>query len=316
MSRVAVLNKAAPDPGTGSSGERDHELDGLRGLAALIVAFFHFDAVWSACGRPQWVGFLLEKTPLALFVSGNASVILFFILSGFVLALPWVRGRPDGYAVFAVKRICRIWLPYLVALCLSVLGNWKFHGLKGVSSWFELMWGQPVDPGLVLRHVLFLGSYPTESFNGVFWTLRMEMRISLIFPLLCWAVLYFTPGRAILLVGLFLGGALGSLWLIPKGIGFTLLYVGLFLVGILMARHRRQVGAMVTRLPRAAWVPWLLLSLFFYFEVEALVDFGTSEFRIGVAILLAALGGAGSLPWHWGKRAASRGSSAIRSCCF
>src|SRR4051794_11612155 len=85
-------------------------LDSLRGLAALTVVICH--ALWlckpdtplrdlyhagiqsahSVRGLVQWlrempVSFLIETSPLHLFVAGHEAVILFYLLSGFVLYL-------------------------------------------------------------------------------------------------------------------------------------------------------------------------------------------------------------------------------------
>ena len=44
---------------------------------------------------------------------GPEAVILFFVLSGFVLSLPAVNGRPQTYPTFITRRIFRIYVPYL-----------------------------------------------------------------------------------------------------------------------------------------------------------------------------------------------------------
>ncbi|SDT92562.1 Peptidoglycan/LPS O-acetylase OafA/YrhL, contains acyltransferase and SGNH-hydrolase domains [Verrucomicrobium sp. GAS474] len=284
------IEPLAPAPGAGAAGERNEALDGLRGVAALIVVLHHFNMLWIACGRPPWAGFLLEKTPLALLVSGEASVILFFVLSGFVLALPWVGGRPERYGVFAVKRICRIWLPYLVALGLGVWGNSRFHGLAGISPWFESMWAGPVDPGLVARHILFLGTYPNRVFDMVFWSLRIEMQISLIFPFLCAGLLLLAPRLALLAVALG-GGAALFVALLPHHF-FTPVYIVMFLAGIALARHRAGIAAAVNGLSAVAWAGWLLFSLGLYLVPDLSGALNTPGL-MGAANLATLLGAAG-----------------------
>ena len=79
--------------------ERLDELDALRGLAALTVVGQHCLMVspWIGGGAPPgalppaWVGFA-GLPPLAALWSGQEAVTLFFVLSGFVLALPFQRG--------------------------------------------------------------------------------------------------------------------------------------------------------------------------------------------------------------------------------
>ncbi|WP_410805811.1 acyltransferase family protein, partial [Paraburkholderia sp. SIMBA_053] len=69
------------------------ELDSLRGLAALSVLFYHCLRIFPSLdvGAPDfandsdnWFINALLNTPLRILWSGHESVILFFILSGFV----------------------------------------------------------------------------------------------------------------------------------------------------------------------------------------------------------------------------------------
>jgi len=297
------VDALAPDPGAGAAGRRNAELDGLRGVAALIVVFYHFNYLWKACGQPPWVTATLERTPLALLVSGRASVLLFFVLSGFVLALPWVRGTPERYGVFAVKRVCRIWIPYLAALLLAVLGNAFFHGRFFGSP---DMWQGPVDPGLVLRHVLLLGAYPIDVFNVAFLSLRIEMRLSLVFPFLCAALLALAPRRAVA------AGVLGGIAVLflsartaPGSGFFTLVYAVLFMIGILLARHRREVGAAVDRLPKTARAAGLIGALALYLAPDVALGAGLPARWMGVTHLLTACGAAGVLAVALGENGVS-----------
>jgi len=66
---------------------RFHELDAIRGLAALMVVFSHFVLIWQIPWRdePGFLSFL--RYP---FITGHEAVMLFFLLSGFVLSLPYL----------------------------------------------------------------------------------------------------------------------------------------------------------------------------------------------------------------------------------
>src|SRR3954447_20813216 len=94
---------------------RNHALDGLRGLAALGVLTLHvwMFTVQGAHGRHELVSLLPGELRLG--------VVLFFVLSGFLLAGPWVASALDGRRVpplgrFAVKRAARIVPGYWVAM--------------------------------------------------------------------------------------------------------------------------------------------------------------------------------------------------------
>ena len=63
----------------------------------------------------------VNRTPLTALVSGGTAVRFFFVLSGFVLVLPFLRHPHSPYFPYVVKRICRIYLPYLAAVALAVI---------------------------------------------------------------------------------------------------------------------------------------------------------------------------------------------------
>jgi peptidoglycan/LPS O-acetylase OafA/YrhL len=161
---------------------RYEELDSLRGAAAMMVVLNHFFlASYSTGGIEDYVRLLAD--PLQ---NGPLAVVLFFLLSGFVLSIPVWREKPQNYRVFIMRRVCRIYIPYLFALALSVLACAFFvnRPVQGLSDWFYKTWTGPVQWALVLKHILFIGpSYNVREFNTAFWTLIIEMRVSIIFPL-------------------------------------------------------------------------------------------------------------------------------------
>src|SRR5215469_5549046 len=92
-----------------TSGQRFDELDSLRGIAAAMVALSHFFGATNSTGKPE----NLLRILVYPFKNGEAAVALFFLLSGLVLSLPIWRGKPQNYSTFILRRICRIYLPYL-----------------------------------------------------------------------------------------------------------------------------------------------------------------------------------------------------------
>jgi peptidoglycan/LPS O-acetylase OafA/YrhL len=167
-----------------------------------------------------------------------------------------------------VKRIARIYLPYLAALFLAVVGNAFYHGLP-LNPWFIETWFHPPNFTTVLQHVLFLGNYDYYAFNTAFWSLVYEMRISLIFPFLCLFVIRIGWVRAILLAAVF---GLSSVFLRFAGVAGqtteTFKYAAFFVVGILLAQYAFPIRQLAARIPKAGRFAAILLSLLLYAQAH------------------------------------------------
>jgi peptidoglycan/LPS O-acetylase OafA/YrhL len=224
------------------------ELDSLRGLAALIVVLGHLELLWETDTLPTSVTYMFFHNLVAPF--GNESVMLFFVLSGFVLSLPAVNGRPQPYVTFLIRRIFRIYVPYLAALTVAVAGAFWLHGIVTRSNWFHEFWAEPVNWHAVGQHVLFLGIFKTHLFDAPVWSLVHEMRISLIFPLLCGLVLRLKSRWSFAITGgltiIALAVEKGPFQINPS-VGESFQYAGLFVIGIFLARERTRLGAWVCR---------------------------------------------------------------------
>jgi peptidoglycan/LPS O-acetylase OafA/YrhL len=221
-------------------GGRLKELDALRGLAACTVVFCHFYNLHEA-GKQPFLIQLLFRGLFRFLVAGHESVLLFFVLSGFVLTLPFLRPRKPYYFPFLVKRVCRIYLPYLGAVVFAVFGDLLFHNkIPSLSPWFQAIWSQPVTWSLVLKHAGLIGNFDQMQLNGAFWSLVIEMRVSIIFPLLMLLLRGIRTQKAVLITGVavvLLGLLpLESDNLIPSPYGSTLHYAMVFIVGSLLAR--------------------------------------------------------------------------------
>ena len=180
-------------------------------------------------------------------VQGRSAVILFFILSGFVLSLPFLRQSKPKYSAFVVRRVCRIYLPYLALLAGTILVR-TFVVTKttpGLSDWFNAYCGDPFSLKTVLEHFFLLGNIHSNVYNNTIWSLIHEMRISLIFPLIFFLVIRFRPlasiAVCILLSGISVanevyGWEISNGW--QSGYFYSLHVTSLFIIGILLAQYK------------------------------------------------------------------------------
>jgi peptidoglycan/LPS O-acetylase OafA/YrhL len=253
----------------GTMQQRVRQLDSVRGLAALSVVFYHFLLVFpliynDTFGQSAfWLINLFKYSPLRAVAAGYQAVLLFFILSGFVLSLPFYEGKGGNYPAFMLKRICRIYLPYLGAVAAAVTLVWlcSRHGITTLSSWLNRTWKDTPSSDLIFKHVLLVDSFNSNEYDPVLWSLVQEMRLSLIFPALMFCVNRYS-WKFTLGVGIGVGSIGGFLFsLYPSytnDIFLSLECVGLFILGALLAKHRLVLVQAYHRLPR--WTHYALFA--------------------------------------------------------
>jgi acetyltransferase len=155
---------------------RNHAFDGLRGLAALGVLTLHvwMFTVQGAHDRRELVSLLTGELRLG--------VVLFFVLSGFLLAGPWVASALDERPApclgrFAAKRAARIVPAYWVAM----LGS--FWLLRGTGHDYE------VSAGQLALFAAFGQNYVgavAGKLDPPMWSLVVEVSFYAVLPLAGW----------------------------------------------------------------------------------------------------------------------------------
>jgi peptidoglycan/LPS O-acetylase OafA/YrhL len=149
-------------------------IDGLRGVAALGVVFYHVDVgarLSYGDWTPAWVTWLLHQ--------GALGVDVFFVISGFVIAYS-VRAAtytPAFLGVFALRRFIRLDPPYWAAIALEIALIELTLRLGAGSGSIGLPSVQQILAHVVYaQHVLGLG-----DIVPVFWTLCYEIQFYLFF---------------------------------------------------------------------------------------------------------------------------------------
>jgi len=258
---VAPVFRPVPSAPARRGATRYQSLDALRGIAAMAVVFQHCMMslpVWSDVilhGEHKGiVATVIGYPPLNLFWAGNVAVKVFFALSGFVLALMFVKTTPS-YSAFVVKRICRIYLPYIavVAVAMVLMASLANHPFYHPSEWLSHSWNHPITAGLLTDHVLMLGQEKYNFVDNPIWSLVHEMRYSLIFPAIMWVVLRSKWSVTLIVSFTISVGAMAMLrqsndyWLID-----SLQYAFLFVSGAVLAVKRVEVTAGYREL-RPSW---------------------------------------------------------------
>jgi peptidoglycan/LPS O-acetylase OafA/YrhL len=160
--------------------DRLHALDGLRGAAAVAVFFYH---VMTYVPVADWLRAWVDLTPLGLLCNGPGAVHVFFVLSGYVLALTLADDRrPHRLPRYYVRRVFRIHPPYVAAVLLAFAASRLLQHVPIDDP--NLRW--PRIPAEFLPRAL---AFPSMAFGllPVGWSLFVEMAMSAIFPLLFFA---------------------------------------------------------------------------------------------------------------------------------
>lgn len=151
-------------------------LDGVRAIACLIVVGFHIALIthdmhiWTTDGKPLMT---------AIFLAGSCGVTLFFVLSGFLLFLPYARAlllpqRWPKMGFFYLRRALRIIPGYYFSLFILLM--FANPTLLETKHWQHL-----------ILFPLFLQDSTKETnqlINGPYWTLAIECQFYLLLPII------------------------------------------------------------------------------------------------------------------------------------
>ncbi|HWQ35934.1 MAG TPA: acyltransferase [Blastocatellia bacterium] len=171
-----------------SSGDLIPEIDGLRFIAIGTVILHHTMAIYlPRSGRsgfvrsPQeWFAAAEQSWIVLAAYCGHFGVHLFFVISGFILALPFARKYlaglpPPSLRSYYLRRVTRIEPPYILCLVLFFLYLWNKTG-EAVSLVPSLI------ASLFYSHGLVYGQ--GSRINEVTWSLEIEIQFYLLVPLL------------------------------------------------------------------------------------------------------------------------------------
>ena len=243
-----------------TSGDTIREVDGLRFVAMMMVFFHHLLGLYAIrSDRWGWISFpedwarVAEASGAARWmVPGYMGVELFFVISGFVLALPFARhrlmgGAPVSLAAYYKRRLWRMEPPYVIAVLVFFAAKILMH-----ANWRELL------PN-VLATLFYVHGFVFDApsaLETVFWSLEIEVQFYLLAPLL--AGLFLARGRRWWLAGTILLWSVGVAQLWDGAHRYRLglvLYLPYFLAGMLLADL--YLTGKRWRSPYGDWRAWL-----------------------------------------------------------
>jgi len=236
-------------------------LDGVRAVACLIVIAFHINLktmVMDIWGPSSRIGPLTS----AIAMTGYVGVTLFFVLSGLLLFMPYVKAllfekQWPTMKEFYLRRALRILPGYYVSLALLIL----------LTAPQYLHPGHLKELGLFLT--FFMDSVPAtyQKVNGPFWTLAVEWQFYMLLPLMALGLRWMVRH-----IG---GDSLQRRWWTVVGC-----LVGLFAWGIF---SRYWGGYFVAHADQTFLVPRSVLNVFIFFLYGSNGKY-MEDFAIGMLI--------------------------------
>jgi peptidoglycan/LPS O-acetylase OafA/YrhL len=209
-----------------TSRPRYDALDGLRAIAAVSIVLLHTwmytDANWPRPGRTD----LLDRVMGEL----RVGMVLFFVLTGFLLALPYARGRAPDLGRYALRRLARVGPAYWLAILGSL---YVLHDT-----------GHPRDIALhdVPKFGFFLANLFPETRNKLdppMWSMHVEVSFYVVLPLIGLALLRAKRPQLVclsLVAASLVFTTLGAIEAWPPETTWTLpTYLGAFACGIAAA---------------------------------------------------------------------------------
>ena len=229
-------------------------LDALRGVAAVIVLVHHISmtspavsaAYSSSIDVPIFsTGWWATLSPLKIFFAGPEFVLVFFVLSGFVLVLSPLQQSVRGYNWLAYypRRIVRLAIPVVVSVVLAAMWIALVPRTGVGGAWMAKQGSPDLGLGNLLREASIVGYTGRPDVNPPLWSLAWEMWFSLLLPIgviLAVATRRWTLAWA---AALLTASTIGYLLAVEP-----LMYLPAFALGALLAANHASLRAISTRL--------------------------------------------------------------------
>ena len=245
MMRIPARN--TPKAIRGSSIAYRPELDGIRGLAIVIIVFHHFDYI----GGKYFGG------------RGFLAVDIFFVLSGFLITQILLSYRDRGIKLrkFYLRRVARLYpilLVSVVGLSIYLRNDYQF-----------------LDRTPAVTSVLYIKNFwPWGGVFGPMWSLSAEEQFYFIFPVILFAGLRLLKRKRFTIFVLLWLASVWTVALISSAPDFNFNSDGIFnlvvfrpsiiLVGTLIALHKDSLENLVAK---HAKIALLLLPVLVYFTI-------------------------------------------------
>lgn len=207
------------------------EIDGLRFLAIFsVVVIMHI---------PNYVNekfysnqFIHQGYWKNFVISGGHGVDLFFVISGFILSLPFAKwrlnkGRKISLKNYYLRRLTRLEPPYLIALIIFFISNVCILHTFSFKTLLPHFFASAVYLHTIIYH----------SFSWILpvaWSLEVEVQFYILAPV--FFLLFLIPSNAVRrIIFLAVIAVCSYVWFDYWGIGNVFTFLRVFFIGLLLA---------------------------------------------------------------------------------
>lgn len=201
--------------------QRLMKLEAIRGFAAFYVVLFHV-----LPQKIEWMGINFGL----LFRFGPEAVIIFFVLSGFVIRYTWARSKDHSFRCYFIRRLVRLYLPLVFIFLLGYLVKSFAEGGLADPEWLKLLGNLFMLQDVITQKPnVISGPYMG---NGVLWSLSYEWWFYMLYFVLATRV---DPKKLHRVVGIVVILAALSYLVYPFHFNRLATYFAIWWIGVLFA---------------------------------------------------------------------------------
>jgi len=170
-----------------SSGNFIPEIDGLRFIAISSVVLYHLSGFLTAKDVSQYKDTFNYSILKQLLSHGHLGVPLFFVISGFILGMPFAKfyigkDKPVSLKKYFLRRLTRLEPPYILIMTLLLFGAVYVAKTlplgSGISSYLSSI--------IYSHNIIYPGVLPL--LNSPAWSLEIEVQFYILAPLMAYII--------------------------------------------------------------------------------------------------------------------------------
>ncbi|MEQ9304401.1 MAG: acyltransferase [Marinoscillum sp.] len=220
------------------------EIDGLRFIAIMLVALNHVAGIIEKHNKVDYIKSAFDNFFVDLIRMGNLGVEFFFVISGFILALPFYREKFYTKEEFSLtkyfrRRLTRLEPPYVITLVVF------FYALILMNEYSVDELFPHFLASLFYCHNLLFDTNPLVNKSA--WSLEIEIQFYLLVPILMYFLGYLKMRRfrrLLILVLIVISSYLSLHYQGPKSLFlfFQFFIAGIFLADLYLGKNLKKAS--------------------------------------------------------------------------